>query len=731
MKRTALGTALLLCVGGAVAVPALASADHAPPGEVRVSLHDTAGAEVAVARLSTVAEGTRVRVSARRLPPGQHGMHLHAVPSCDAATAFTSAGGHYARTGQRHGDHAGDLPPLLVAADGTARTDVVVDGFSLAELFDHDGVRGAALVVHAARDNLANIPTRYRSPDGPAEGGPDPATLATGDSGARIACGVVGTPVPVTAGPAAAGAAGASARMRAAAGADAGVVTVRQLADRVEVRGRVTGLTPGFHGFHVHTTGACDGTTATPFSSAGGHLDPTDEDHGEHHGDLPALLVRADGTASVDLDTDQLDVDTLFDADGAALIVHAGRDNAANIPTRYRSPDGPAGGGPDPATLQTGDSGGRVLCGVLQNGAGTYRAVAPRRLLDTRVSRDPLLPGRSREVRVRPAEQTTTQLAMLTLTAIRPSADTVVTVGPAGTARPVGASAPARRGQVLATTVLVPVSASGSVIVASTSAAHLAVDLRGVYTTDVPVGGGRYSPVTPARVGVRTLTAGAPQRVVLAGRAGVPAADVSGVLVTLTATRPTTDGHLTVSAAGAPVPGTSALNWATGQTRAATIVVPVGRDGAVELRTSARSVDVLVDLVGWYTAAGRAGGRHVRLAPFQVRVAEGAPARLVDRLHLRPGEARDVVLAGVGGVPARGARAVVLAVTAGGTARSHLVVHPTGTPRPPTSNLNWGPGESMTTTVVTPLGAGGAVRLFNNARHAHVGVVVLGYVDAG
>ena len=260
-------------------------------------------------------------------------MHLHAVPSCDAATAFASAGGHYARPGQAHGHHAGDLPPLLVAADGTGRTDVVVDGFSLAELFDHEGAQGAALVVHAARDNLANIPTRYRSADGPAEGGPDAATLATGDSGARIACGVVGTPVPVTAGAGAPGTAGASARLRTAAGADAGVVTVRQLAGRVEVRGQVTGLTPGFHGFHVHATGVCDGTTATPFTSAGGHLNPSGEDHGEHDGDLPALRVRADGSASADLDSDALDVDELFDADGAALIVHGDRDNAANIPT--------------------------------------------------------------------------------------------------------------------------------------------------------------------------------------------------------------------------------------------------------------------------------------------------------------------------------------------------------------------------------------------------------------
>lgn len=725
MKRSALGSALLVVLGGAVAAPSPASAEHSLPREVRVSLHDTAGAEVAVARLTAVGDGTRVRVSARRLPPGQHGLHLHAVASCDRATDFASAGPHYARGGQVHGEHAGDLPPLQVAADGTARTDVVVDGFSLAELLDHEGAPGAALVVHAARDNLAHIPPRYQS-TATTRPGADDETRRTGDSGARIACGVVGTPVPVTAGAAPAGAAGASARMRTVGGGDAGVVTVRQLAGRVEVRGQVTGLTPGFHGFHVHETGSCDPTTATPFSSAGRHLDASGEQHGEHDGDLPALRVRADGSATADLDSDALDVDELFDADGAALVVHADPDNAANVPVRYRSTATPSPGADD-ETRRTGDSGARVLCGVLENGAGTYRPVAPRRLLDTRVTGGPLAPGRPLEVRVRPAEQTETQLAMLTLTAVRPSADTLVTVGPAGTARPVGASAPSRRGQVVATTVLVPVSASGSVIVASTAATHLAVDLRGVFTAEVPVGGGRFTPVTPTRVGARALTSAAPWRLALAGRAGVPAQDVSGVLLTVTTTRPTTDGHLTLSAAGGPATGTSALNWSTGQTRAATLVAPVGRDGAVELRTSARSVDVLVDVVGWYTAAGRTGGRHVPLAPFQVRTAGGSS----DRLHLMPGEVRDVVLGGVGGVPARGARAVVLAVTAGGTARSHLVVHPTGTPRPGTSNLSWGAGESLTTTVVTPLGAGGAVRMFNNAGHADVGIVVLGYVDAG
>jgi Cu-Zn family superoxide dismutase len=79
------------------------------------------------------------------------------------------------------------MPSLLVLADGTAQAQFASDRFAIDELFDADG---SAIIVHAASDNFANIPTRYQSTT---EGvfGPDSATLATGDAGARVACGVV------------------------------------------------------------------------------------------------------------------------------------------------------------------------------------------------------------------------------------------------------------------------------------------------------------------------------------------------------------------------------------------------------------------------------------------------------------------------------------------------------------------------------------------------------------
>jgi Cu-Zn family superoxide dismutase len=124
-----------------------------------------------------------------------------------------------------------------------------------------------------------------------------------------------------------------------------------------------------FHGFHVHTTGVCtpapSGATNVPFGSAGGHWNPTGAGHGSHTGDLPSVLVQADGRAHQELDTDRFDVQELLDADGSAVILHAGRDNFANIPAAYSSGEPPVPG-PNAATLSTGDAGGRYACGVVR-----------------------------------------------------------------------------------------------------------------------------------------------------------------------------------------------------------------------------------------------------------------------------------------------------------------------------------------------------------------------------
>src|SRR5688500_9551219 len=91
-------------------------------------------------------------------------------------------------------------------------------------------------------------------------------------------------------------AAPATAPMRDAAGRDLGTLTLTEGPQGLSVSGRLTGLTPGEHGIHIHMAGQC----TPPFTTAGAHWNPTSKQHGSqnpqgpHLGDLPNLSVGAD-----------------------------------------------------------------------------------------------------------------------------------------------------------------------------------------------------------------------------------------------------------------------------------------------------------------------------------------------------------------------------------------------------------------------------------------------------
>ncbi|WP_431471101.1 superoxide dismutase family protein [Sphingosinithalassobacter sp. LHW66-3] len=141
----------------------------------------------------------------------------------------------------------------------------------------------------------------------------------------------------------------AVAQLRTAEGAEAGQAMVRQVEEGLEVTVYARNVSPGPHGVHVHTTGQCD---APDFQSAGGHWNPTDMQHGlenpqgPHAGDMPNMDVAQDGTGSITFTLPAGTYEGLMDADGAAMMIHAGRDDQQT----------------DPA----GDSGDRVACGVFE-----------------------------------------------------------------------------------------------------------------------------------------------------------------------------------------------------------------------------------------------------------------------------------------------------------------------------------------------------------------------------
>ena len=118
----------VVLAGGTVGVGSLglSYADGGGSSNAEVVLRDQAGRFVGVVELSRERRGkVEVSVEADRLPAGFHGFHVHAVGQC--VPPFTSAGGHYNPSGASHGDHAGDMPVLLVNDNGSGELEFTTD----------------------------------------------------------------------------------------------------------------------------------------------------------------------------------------------------------------------------------------------------------------------------------------------------------------------------------------------------------------------------------------------------------------------------------------------------------------------------------------------------------------------------------------------------------------------------------------------------------------------------
>jgi superoxide dismutase, Cu-Zn family len=136
----------------------------------------------------------------------------------------------------------------------------------------------------------------------------------------------------------------------------------------------VGGITPGFHGVHIHKVGKCEANSVAPtggapgdFNSAGGHYQAPGHSNEPASGDLTSLEVRKDGAGMLVTTTDAFTMEDLLTGEKTAIMIHAGADNFGNIPPeRYSQTNGTPG--PDAMTMSTGDAGKRVACGVI--GAG-------------------------------------------------------------------------------------------------------------------------------------------------------------------------------------------------------------------------------------------------------------------------------------------------------------------------------------------------------------------------
>lgn len=169
-------------IGMALAATALCAGLHGTAFSAEtmtIPMKNTKGESVGEAKLTQTPNGVLIQASLSKLPPGEHGFHIHAVGKCEPP--FTSAGDHFNPDTKQHGyldpkgRHAGDLPNVHVPESGTLRIDILASQVGLEDgqnnLLDKDG---SALLIHAKPDDYQSQPS--------------------GNAGDRIVCGVIGTP---------------------------------------------------------------------------------------------------------------------------------------------------------------------------------------------------------------------------------------------------------------------------------------------------------------------------------------------------------------------------------------------------------------------------------------------------------------------------------------------------------------------------------------------------------
>jgi hypothetical protein len=395
---------------------------------------------------------------------------------------------------------------------------------------------------------------------------------------------------------------------------------------------------------------------------------------------------------------------------------------------------------------------------------GPYRALTPARIVDTRPGGPGPLAGQTLGPQatlnvpvtgVGGVPPTGVSAVVFNITGILPTQGTYITGYPTGLARPTTSSLNLGAGQIVGNLVEIPVGAGGSISFFNAGGnVDVAIDVQGYVAGGATGALGLYNPLPPARLADtragsgqqlagQTLTQGGVLAVQVDGTpTGVPASGVAAVALNLTVVGGTASSFITVYPSDVARPFTSSLNYVAGDVRGNRVIVPVSQSGTlgqISVFGYAGNVDIVIDVVGWYSdASGGTGAVYSGLSP----------ARLCDT---RPGfgsscsgstlggggpatETLNVQVAGRLGIPPMGGAHSPTAVVCNmtivvPTAGTWLTAYPgpAGAPVPFTADLNSPAGDIRGNMVLIRLGPDGSINVANAAGASDIVLDVVGY----
>jgi len=277
-------------------------------------------------------------------------------------------------------------------------------------------------------------------------------------------------------------------------------------------------------------------------------------------------------------------------------------------------------------------------------------------------------------------------------------------------------------GVTIANSVISKVGTGGAVCIFASQQTHIVVDVNGEYPA-----GSSYVATSPARVletrtGASTADGlqqgGGPVRassttpVQIAGRAGIPAR-AAAIVLNVTVTEPAAAGYITVYPCGGDPPNASNLNYTAGLTIANMVIAKIGANGAVCVFAQS-ALHLVVDVGGYFAA----DSIYTALAPQ--RMLDSRPGqRTVDGsssgVGSRPtGTITELRIVNRAGVPANATSVLLNVTVTGAGGAGYVTVYPCGIEPPLASNLNFIGGQTIANAVITKLGTGGNVCLFNS-----------------